>query len=117
MAKPEENNMEKIMASEVYNEDAIASGVHFDDVTIINTTITVDNPYNGEKINQMLIHGLEDFTEAQVLEILEDKLHIPVKGTYCQHEHDCCGCYYANSIDLHKAGKIWLAVQGWSQNV
>lgn len=86
-------------------------------ITVLESSFEVDNPYNGERIETALIYGMEENTKEEVLELLEYRSAWPLKGTFCQHSYDCCGCYYADSPDINKVGKVWFAEQRWSQNV
>lgn len=86
-------------------------------VITVETGVAIDNPYNGEKVCVVQVHGMADNTEDEVIGVINIHSFWPKEGTYCTHSYDCCGCWYANPLEATKVGSMWIVTQGYSQNV
>ena len=61
--------------------------------------------------------NMQELDENKVLELLE-QYGLPIEGTRCTHEYDCCGSFYADR--MRYVGKGWHTMvfeQMWRQNV
>lgn len=52
---------------------------------------------------------------TEIFRYLEHKM-VPIKGTFCTHEYDCCGHEYADRIDVAKDGIHTIVTQRWQVN-
>lgn len=90
---------------------------------IITTSQTEDEDdgYGGGYTRYIIAEVPKGLTDEQIAELVREEF----PGTRCEHEHDCCGHYYASTATWMRGQLGWnpegsstvLIEQGWSQNV
>jgi len=59
---------------------------------------------NGETVHRVTAWKVpSDATEEQV----KEAMHYWIEAEYCQHDHDCCGNYYAGTPQLLGGRTYW----------
>ena len=78
--------------------------------------------YGGSCTTYIVCEVEDDATDEEITEAVLDLY----PATRCEHEHDCCGSYYANRALWAFAGhngytdeapRLILITQDWAQNV
>ena len=94
-----------------FNENYVSAGIVAQDL------IGDASKYNGIYSKTYVIEKTKGMSSGDALELLE-KNGVPLKGTHCTHEYDCCGRYYASPVKLMAEDTyVYIFIQYWNQNV